>query len=183
MGRLSEDAMDDIIDVLALQLRAGDNVSIGGDFLAAILTLLDPECPIREEDWSHPVIARVKAKFESLALPDEHWMLWWGAVGERPQQMFTAETEEGARERMVSLLEKRLARDCGTEEEVADLEAKVETIRTQPSRLVRWTDPFHRIEHDYQIASCRCPDSDPSRCMTYKRARRGEYEVPEEVAS
>lgn len=183
MDRMTEQDVDDMIAVCALMLQGGDNASIGGEFLAAILTIIDPDCALSEADLAHPMIARVKKKFDDHNLPDRHWMLWWGPVGERPQQMFTTETEEGARERMVGLLEKRLARDCGTEEEVADLETKVEIIRSKQSRLVRWTDPFHGIQHDYQIASCRCADSDPLRCMTYKRARRGNYEPPEEVAS
>ena len=59
---LAEAQMDLIVAIGPGLLRSGDTISIGGDMLAAILTLIDPACPISDEAWAHPVIARIAGR-------------------------------------------------------------------------------------------------------------------------
>lgn len=161
------------VPVAAGYLQAGESVPVDGELLAVLLTLIDPGHELNEEDLAHPLIARVKAKFDTARMPPRHWVAWWGTAGERPAQLYAPDTEADARALVVSFMESLLRRDSGTAAEVADLQSTIETMRSGPARSVTWTDPFRRDDYEFQIGSCRCPDPDPSRCVLFKRAKQG----------
>lgn len=67
----AERQMDLLLAIGPGLLRSGDTISVGGDLLAAFLTLLDPHCPIRPEDLNHPVIKRVSDRLRPHFLSSE----------------------------------------------------------------------------------------------------------------
>lgn len=67
----AETQMDLLLAIGPGMLRSGDTIAVGGDLLAALLTLLDPHCPLRPEDLGHPVIKRVSDRLGPHLLGSE----------------------------------------------------------------------------------------------------------------
>lgn len=161
----------------SLAAATGESVEISGPLLAAFAKLAAPpgtgtigEFELEE----NVVIARARYNIEhARRAASMHWVAWWGEDGYRTQNVFDCDTRTEAVETITSELQARQRRE-GT-----DLSAVIEAFAGSQIASARWEDPETGSTTAYWVQACTCPDPDWSRCVTYKRARRGEYNLPE----